>query len=83
MINEREHVTLQGRTDSNVSTPEAVCEILVRIQLRLGRRWLLYNCLTILHEFSPSVAPNGFAADPVGVFAREVLGESRHLVGIL
>jgi hypothetical protein len=79
MINEREHVTLQGRTDSNVSTPEAVCEILVR----LGRRWLLYNCLTILHEFSPSVAPNGFAADPVGVFAREVLSESRHLVGIL
>ncbi len=79
MINEREDVTLQGRTDSNVSTPEAVCEILVR----LGRRWLLYNCLTILHEFSPSVAPNGFAADPVGVFAREVLGESRHLVGIL
>ena len=79
MINEREDVTLQGRTDSNVSTPEAVCEILVR----LGRRWLLYNCLTILHEFSPSVAPNGFAADPVGVFAREVLGESRHLIGIL
>ena len=79
MINEREHVTLQGRTDSNVSTPEAVCEILVR----LGRRWLLYNCLTILHEFSPSVAPTGFAAHPVGVFAREVLGESRHLLGIL